>query len=152
MVSVKLPVPEQTTHHSMPQQGWEVIQQLSYRWRKLQKLQREREANCGKCKKKIIEYYGSLINVSELCLRYFLLLKRNGCCHSPGNIFVQPLLSWMPCLPCVQHAVAGSHAVDKDVTHFHRWISLAQRIYILFNFTPILFAQLHSITVILGEF
>lgn len=35
-------------------------------------------------------------------------------------------------------AVPGRDAVDKEVTHFHCRISLAQCIYILFNFTPIL--------------
>ena len=57
-----------------------------------------------------------------------------------GVIFARPLLRWMSCFPSTQHAVAGSDAVEKEVTHFHHQISLAQCIYILFNFTPILFA------------
>lgn len=46
----------------------------------------------------------------------------------------------MPPFPSAQQAVVGSDAADKEVTHFHHQISLEQYIYILFNFTPILFA------------
>lgn len=42
--------------------------------------------------------------------------------------------------PSAQQVVVGSDAVDKEVTHFHPQISLSQCVYILFDFTPILFA------------
>lgn len=82
------------------------------------------------------------VGISELRWWRFSLLKRvlSAGWDGSGVIFGQPVLPWMSRFPCRQCAVAGSDAVDKEVTHFHHRISRAQCIYILFNFTPILFA------------